>query len=707
VLGNLLPKLELGTSRATSLAVEASFLAYSESDVEHDFVRMVSELRKGLRAPVPAGRWRRPRPSPPRPIRLVVVLDELDKLTSTTAGIQSLDEILLGLKNVLTNAGAHFVLVAGPDLYDRVAHDARQGGGVYESVFAWHAYVPCVWSGAGSLLGALVEEPATTDEAGAPLDHLAAYLAYRARGLPRRLLQSVNELTAWTGDRPFLELDDVDRRRIALYCRLELALRRHLGMGDATERTTTLDEDRRRLAAYLVLEWVTGSGGRVFEVADVALHVAAAPLGHGVQLDPVAIAELLRDLVGEGVLRELAPDTPGVTYVGTAVASTPAFALHDDVLDELRALAGVPSGVLLARLHQALPPIAPPDAWGVGIPGTPPARPPAPPPPAPPPLPAGTFPPQPIRPTITVVPTADDATTYRPAAPPPAPETPLGPALDANRYEFGRRLGSGATGSVYEATDKLLGRAVAIKMIERYSALTDPIVRGRFQREMALAGRLVHPGIVQTFGVLERDDGRVGVVMELVPGPTLADVALPLPAGLAVRWSRHLCATLQYLAEQGVARIDLKPSNVILRDGEDPVVVDLGIAKRETGARSTITAVGELVGTPAYMAPEQINGGPLDIRADIFSLGVILFELLGGTEFRPPLDNLMESLRRTIADDVPVERLAVSADLRRVLARAVARDPDQRFTQPHQLDEALAATPEGAEPTSARATIDR
>jgi serine/threonine-protein kinase len=252
-------------------------------------------------------------------------------------------------------------------------------------------------------------------------------------------------------------------------------------------------------------------------------------------------------------------------------------------------------------------------------------------------------------------------------------------------------------GSVYEATDLVLGRKVAVKMIERFSALNDPLVRARFDREIALATRLDHPGLVRTFDVIAREDGGIGVVMELVEGPMLGQ-APPPDAAHVVRWGIELCHTLQYLADLNVARIDLKPSNIILRDGEHPVIVDLGIAKALDDRAFTITAVNELVGTPTYMAPEQINStlGSVDIRADLYSLGVVLFELLGGAALRPPLDGLYESIIRTLEQDVPVDELPVSAELRHALHGAVARDPADRYARPDEMARDLRAAPEAA-----------
>src|ERR1700722_10616672 len=189
--GMVVPSLSLSAQRTRSLATEAQFLAYSETDVEHDIMRIVSLLdHDGQVRLASGGRLRRvwpwPRPLRAR-IRLVVVLDEADKLTNSEPGLLAAEALLGSIKNVLTMTGAHFILVAGPDLHDRVIKDAARGNSVYESVFGWRMYVPCSWNAVDILMdGVLSEETATRPDAVAVFTD---YLRFKARGVPRRLLQ--------------------------------------------------------------------------------------------------------------------------------------------------------------------------------------------------------------------------------------------------------------------------------------------------------------------------------------------------------------------------------------------------------------------------------------------------------------------------------------------------------------------------------------
>lgn len=637
VLGRLLPGLQVGRKKTSSLATEASFLAYSESDVEYDFLRTIDHLKDPS---PPLRRWWHRRRSAPRPVRLVVVLDELDKLTATQRGRDSLDEILIGLKNVLASGGAHFVLISGPDLQDRVAADVSGGLGLYESVFSWQTYVPCQWTAASELTQDLL---ASVPEA--ERDQIAAYLEYRGRGIMRRLLQAFNEHTNWTPDGPQLQLDEIDLRRIQLTQSFQSAVRDDLQVKELGARTT-LEEDRRRLAKYLAMEWVSSSSGRVFEAADVVTGVNPELLGEGVALDPQVISSLLERLAGVGILARIGQREPWQTHVGD-IGGPSAFALSDQALDELLAVRGLPGEFLVRRIIGAGPAtfVTPSSAMGaLPTPGVPP-------------------PPPPI--------------SFEGARRSAAQPSVVG-------YELNRRIGQGASGTVYEATAGLDGRAVAVKILERHSALADPRQRARFEREMKLALSLRHPNVVETIDSVATTDGRLGLVMELASGPTLADLSHPLDPQRVLRWGVQLAKALQYLSDRGVGRIDLKPNNIILRD-DQPVIIDLGIAKPQEDPGETITVVGELIGTPAYMAPEQFSAGSIDIRADIYALGVVLFELLGGTSLRPPLEDLPAIINRTLNASIPVSDLDVSEDVKAVLGRATATDRADRYTRPGEM----------------------
>jgi serine/threonine protein kinase len=212
----------------------------------------------------------------------------------------------------------------------------------------------------------------------------------------------------------------------------------------------------------------------------------------------------------------------------------------------------------------------------------------------------------------------------------------------ASRYAIDGRLGDGGMGTVYRAHHVKMGRVFAIKILHRRLMANPKVVR-RFGREAELAGRLGHPNVVGVVDVGETPDGLHYLVMEHAPGRSLATIIeqeAPMPAERVIDLARQLCDGLQHAHDVGLVHRDFKPENVIVdRDAhghETPRIVDFGIAiVREDVAdasepNSRLTTAGLIVGTPHYMAPEQARGEQLDQRADLFALGLILYEMLTG-----------------------------------------------------------------------------
>ncbi len=227
-------------------------------------------------------------------------------------------------------------------------------------------------------------------------------------------------------------------------------------------------------------------------------------------------------------------------------------------------------------------------------------------------------------------------------------------AVLAERWQLESQLGAGAMGSVYRGRDLVLGREVAIKLLAA-SFLDDDLMVARFRREAMASSRLVHPSIVTTldFGV---SDGLPFIVMELVDGIPL-DQVLAHQGRVSIRraasLARDVAAGLSAAHRQDVVHRDIKPGNIMLaRNGvrECARIVDFGIAQAPTSDEK-LTRVGVAVGTPGYVAPEQLMGAEIDGRADLFSLGVTLFEMLTGE--LPWLESDPLSLLRAILDDRP------------------------------------------------------
>lgn len=209
----------------------------------------------------------------------------------------------------------------------------------------------------------------------------------------------------------------------------------------------------------------------------------------------------------------------------------------------------------------------------------------------------------------------------------------------AGRYELGRVLGAGGMATVYLARDRVLQRTVAVKVLDPPYA-QDPSFVERFRAEARTAAGLSHPNIVAVFD--SGSDGGVHyLVMEYVPGESLAGLLHRhgrLPPRRAAELAGQVCAALAAAHAQGVVHRDIKPGNVLLAGDGLVKVTDFGIAKAATG--HTVTGSGVVLGTAAYLPPEQARGGPVDPRSDVYSLGCVLYELLTGA---PPFGSAADS----------------------------------------------------------------
>jgi eukaryotic-like serine/threonine-protein kinase len=219
---------------------------------------------------------------------------------------------------------------------------------------------------------------------------------------------------------------------------------------------------------------------------------------------------------------------------------------------------------------------------------------------------------------------------------------PLSAGTKLGAYEITAAIGAGGMGEVYRARDPKLGRDVAIKVLPEAFA-RDAERMARFQREAKVLASLDHPNIASIYG-LEDSGGTRALVMQLVEGPTLADriKAGPIPVDEAVRIARQIADALEYAHERGIIHRDLKPANVKVTNDDAVKVLDFGLAKALEGDPSSIdistsptisrmaTQAGVLLGTAAYMSPEQAKAKTVDRRADIWAFGCVLYEMLTG-----------------------------------------------------------------------------
>jgi eukaryotic-like serine/threonine-protein kinase len=253
------------------------------------------------------------------------------------------------------------------------------------------------------------------------------------------------------------------------------------------------------------------------------------------------------------------------------------------------------------------------------------------------------------------------------------------------RYEIDSELGRGAMGVVYRARDPRIDRSVAIKTVTLSGLEPDAEqeYRERFVVEARAAGRLSHPRIVTIFDVAEDPDTLTPyIVMEYVSGRSLEEVLCTengtLPLDTALQVTQELAEALDYAHAQGIVHRDVKPSNIIVAEDGHPKIADFGIAKLNV---PDLPQTGRTLGTPAYMSPEQFRGDPVDGRSDLFSLGVILYQLL--TRHRPFQGDSTRTISFKVLNRDPVPATALNAELcpelGHVIARAIAKDPSQRY----------------------------
>jgi eukaryotic-like serine/threonine-protein kinase len=264
----------------------------------------------------------------------------------------------------------------------------------------------------------------------------------------------------------------------------------------------------------------------------------------------------------------------------------------------------------------------------------------------------------------------------------------------AGRYELGERLGVGGMSTVRLARDRRLEREVAVKVLAEHLA-EDPQFVARFRREALAAARLVHPNIVQVFDFgLDEPTGRHYIVMEYIRGQSAAEILrdrgiLPVSEALAI--VSHACRGLDHAHRHGVVHRDIKPGN-LLRSEEGLVkVADFGIA-RNLGDESSITQVGSVLGTAAYLAPEQAHGEEVGPPADLYALGVVTYQLLSG---RLPYEaqSLTELALKQQREAPPLLHKMnpeVTPQLAAAVDRALALDPRDRFADAEAMRSALA-----------------
>ena len=264
-----------------------------------------------------------------------------------------------------------------------------------------------------------------------------------------------------------------------------------------------------------------------------------------------------------------------------------------------------------------------------------------------------------------------------------------------HRYLIVRRLGSGGMADVYLAEDRELGRQVALKLLNERHANDDQFVE-RFRREAQSAAGLNHPNIVSIFD-RGQAEGTYYIAMEYLDGRTLKELLVrngPTPVPIAIDYARQILGALAFAHRNGIVHRDIKPHNIVVRQDGRLKVTDFGIAR--SGA-SQMTEAGSIVGTAQYLSPEQARGAPVDARSDLYSLGIVLYEMLTGKvpfSGDAPVEIAMKHLT-AVADPPSTLRSDVPHELDAVVMRALAKDPELRYGSAEEMDADLARVARG------------
>jgi serine/threonine protein kinase len=271
------------------------------------------------------------------------------------------------------------------------------------------------------------------------------------------------------------------------------------------------------------------------------------------------------------------------------------------------------------------------------------------------------------------------------------------------RYHLVEPLARGGMASVWIADDPVLSRRVAVKIL-RDDLASDPATRTRFRNEAIAAARLNHPNVVATYDTGD-DGGTAYIVMELIDGPTVRQLLRergPLPVREVIRIGIQVADALEAAHRAGLVHRDVKPPNVLVPPAGPVKVTDFGIAKAFGG--DDLTRTGTVMGTARYLAPEQVNGRPIDARTDVYALGLLLYEMLCG---RPPFGgdtDVATALARLTTSAPPIrpQRPDVPSALDDIVHRCMARDPARRYATASAVRSALAAVRTSPQETTPR-----
>jgi serine/threonine protein kinase len=265
--------------------------------------------------------------------------------------------------------------------------------------------------------------------------------------------------------------------------------------------------------------------------------------------------------------------------------------------------------------------------------------------------------------------------------------TPVHPGEQLDHYRIDSLVARSGMASIFRATDLRTGQPVAIK-IPHPEMESDPVLFDRFHREEEIGKKMDHPGVMKV--LTDEDRSREYMVMEWVDGRLLRQILAEngkLPPERAVRIALGICDALDYIHTHGVVHRDLKPENIMVDAGDHIKLIDFGIAGQAGARRLTFAKLSQVMGTPDYISPEQVKGKRGDARSDLYTLGVMLYEMLTGkVPFRGPNPFAIMN-DRLLNNPIPPRELnpQISPELQEIIYRAIERDPKNRYAKAREF----------------------
>lgn len=539
------------------------------------------------------------------------------------------------LSNLFSIPNASFIVIGGIKLKEQVASEQEKGSHALDNF--QEEYLPCQWNAADKILSLLISE---TDMGSHQFVEYRDYLNFYAQGLPRRIFAAIDQHTHLEDDEFYLQLTDSDFVRVRLCARLHRLLWKN--------RKRILGEHIDSVQYHLRDKALRG----MYHLADQIFRVAQFDF-QDVSTAVTQISDTIFHTKREKVLKNMLEVfvTEGLV---TNVRNT--YSLSDDVV---RLVKRIPNWLKdgFVDAHDLLRF----DTY------------------------TGVIQESVVDLRGALVPLVQEI--ERPVSEPPPTPTSLG------KYRIVRRIGMGGMGEVYLAVDEVLNRPVALKVIAPTFSASENFQK-RFMQEARVVARLVHPNIVQIYN-LEQIEGRLVFVSEYVEGQNLEQLMKQqgsLSPSEAMRIGIAIAQALEVAHQHAIIHRDVKPSNVLISESGNIKLTDFGIAKLAQDLESTqLTQAGILVGTPAYMSPEQIEGQIVDTRTDLYALGAVLYEMLTGKRYFDAASPMTLLYKIINEQPLPPSRFnkSIPQALDALIMRCLAKNPKDRFSSAGDLAQEL------------------